>query len=258
MRFSLASFKMSLDESKDMLLCDDVYCLEGFYLISRWKNGNRYFINLSYVFEDYENSLNFLERLKLHAMRIIWGIDFCYKDVNGRPALGVDQSFFDFNGINRSQIRDYNDLKVSVVNRLSLKVVSANHLFVLQGDLKGIVNTRALRSLYNVINEVDSLVIKSHPRFPTSYKFTRHESIPDHLPVELCLGGVKQSVISIFSTVLITASYHPSLCAISLIDLVIWEDEEYRESVRAWLENESVGRIIFPKTLDDLCLYLET
>ena len=252
MRFSLVSFISSLDKSKDIQLCDDVYCIEGFFLLSRWRRNGCYFNNLSYVFEDYKKPIFFADILKLHVLRFVWGIEFCYKNVNGRPALGVNHRFFDLNGIKYRQTHDYNDLKISVVKRLSLKVVSADHLFVLQGDLKGIIKTKSLRHLNRVISEVDSMVIKSHPRFSNSFEFTGHKSIPDHLPVELCLGGIKQSVVSIFSTVLITASYHSSLCSISLLDLVDWEDEEYRESVRGWLVNESRSRIIFPKTLSDL------
>jgi hypothetical protein len=106
--------------------------------------------------------------------------------------------------------------------------------------------------------------VKLHPRVsrqntPVNYEklLNNCEQLPDYIPVELLLGNVKKSVISVYSTALIAASQLEQLKAISLLELVQWKDRTTQNVSREWLTKESKGKIIFARTFTELKELLE-
>ena len=252
MRFSLYRLFQGLDKRNELFLCDDIYCIEGFYLISRWKISRKYFVNLSPQHSNFTEFLSIFDVVKITIFRIVWGFDLCYKNVNDRPVIGVDMKYLRKNNVLTYNISDYNRLRHQVAEKFNRILVSCDDLLVMQGDLTGIVTNDSLEKLYVQLNKSSSFYIKYHPKFHQSYLFDTQQEIPSYIPVELCLNGVNRAVISIYSTALITASCYPHLVAISLLDLVDWNNMAYKEKVRNWLRKESNDRIKFVQSLQEV------
>ncbi|GAI40324.1 unnamed protein product [marine sediment metagenome] len=106
--------------------------------------------------------------------------------------------------------------------------------------------------------------MKYHPRVLKAHKPARYEELfinceefPDYIPVELLFNNIKKNVISVLSTSLGAASQLEHLRAISLLELVEWDNQSYKKEIKTRLIKESDNRTIFVKTFEELSKLLE-
>ncbi len=115
-------------------------------------------------------------------------------------------------------------------------------------SFKKYIEMKSLKKVFEEIKNINSLVVKPHPKFKSINMFSKIDKIPDYYPVEMCYHNIKKNVISVFSTSLIIASQIEHLKAISLLEMVKWHNNEYKEFMKNFLTSKSKS-IIFPKNL---------
>ena len=135
-------------------------------------------------------------------------------------------------------------------------------LIVDQGLLSKIVEYQSLNSVHKKILELDILFFfKKHPnsnKEKDSLKeyytmFKDCIELASYVPIELFFNALNDNsfVISVCSTALITSS-NMGIMSISLLDMVKWRNENYKEEWRTSLTTASKGKILFPSSLECL------
>ena len=158
------------------------------------------------------------------------------------------------------------DLQLDAMRKSYIKLREYDNLIITDGDLLGIIDEDSLIKIYESLLKLPyRFTVKYHPRVLKAHKPARYEELfinceelPDYIPVELLFNNIRKNVISVFSISLISASQLEHLKAISLLELVEWNDESYKKEIKTWLMKESNNRIIFVKTFEELNKLLET
>jgi len=196
-------------------------------------------------------------------LKIFLDLDLMYYDTHNVPCFGVDDKFF-----KKNNIKEYEpDKSVEELISLALKKSKTsfeNHdnLIIGQGPLVNIVEFDSIIKLYEKIFElpIDFVFKKkpesdkaNNPDYIAYYNlFKNCKEAPDYYPVELFINNIKNNIIAISSTALITASKHPHLKAISLLDLVEWCDNSYKQEWKENLIKASKNKILFPSSFEEL------
>ena len=151
-------------------------------------------------------------------------------------------------------------IKAKVVKKNSLKLEEHDTLLIDQGLLSlNILDHESVFDLYKNLLDIDvDLVIKEHPNFKSkSNLYSGKVLYQDYIPVELIFSNIRKSIISIYSSSLITASEFEDIKAISLIELVEFKNKLYKEKTKKRLARASKNRIIFVISFDELRKMLE-
>lgn len=134
------------------------------------------------------------------------------------------------------------------------------------GDGSGIADGNIffhIDSIHSVFSFLSKLpveyVLKRHP-LPIIYEhkdiydllFPDCEELAEYIPVEFYFQFVANNVISICSYSLIFVSIFPDLKAISLLELVDWKDESYKNKIKTDMLAKSKNNIQFPSDLEML------
>jgi hypothetical protein len=265
--------KINIKKEDNFYLLDNTFCYNGFYLAKEWsKKGNVYFIyNLvkfpkNYIKDKYLN-LNFLEKTTLiYLFKIFLGLDLILFEVNCRPIFGFDDKFLERNEIKKNTLnRDLRELQLDAMRKSHIKQKEYDNLIITEGSVSGILNENSVQKMYkNLLKLPYKFAVKHHPRVLKTQKSERYEKLfinceefPDYIPVELLFNNVRKNVISLFSTSLIAASQLEHIKAISLLELVEWNNPAYKKEVKKWLLKESNKRIIFVNNFEELNTFLE-
>ena len=122
-----------------------------------------------------------------------------------------------------------------------------------------ITNDSLIEVYGNILKLPYKFAVKYHPRVLATQKswgcdslFQTCEEFPDYIPAELLLNNVRKNVISISSVSLISASRLDYLRAVSLLEMVQWKSQSYKEEIKSWLIKESDNKIVFVKTYEEL------
>ncbi|MBI2860213.1 MAG: hypothetical protein HYX91_01745 [Chloroflexi bacterium] len=247
-------------------LLDNTIDISAFYLARKWsKKGKVYFNVLGRKFPPYRAekrlSLSFVARHGLrYWLKVFLGLDLVFLELHRSPAFGIDGKFLEKNKIATLPLdRSLAELQWEAMQKGGVDLGRRDNLISSDGSLAGIIEQDSLTETYkSVLKLPHQFAAKHHPqianRHPDEYEkvFSHLPELPHYIPVELVLGNVTRSVISVFSTSLVSASRLERLKAISLLDMVRWHDPSYREEIRAWLKKESQDRIIFVKSLEEL------
>ncbi|WP_149025919.1 hypothetical protein [Polaribacter sp. BM10] len=240
--------------NKNLYLLDNVHTVEGFFISNNWKKGNVYYKNLSTEYSIFKNSLNTKYKIIQFLCKTVLKLNLIFRNQNGIPAIGIDDSFLLENKINPLVLDNYNTIKLDVLNNFSFKGDKYNSILILQGKLEGIIEINSLKLVFNEIKKLKSLVLKEHPKHKTDELFSigNIPTIPDYFPVEMCYGNIKNNIISVFSLSLVVASRMKGRKAISLLELVDWCNEDYKKQIKNMLIKKSSNKIIFPKDILEL------
>ena len=147
-------------------------------------------------------------------------------------------------------VNNFNSIKLGVINKAKINIPQFNSILILQGTLKGIIEPSSISKVFKELELIKSLVIKEHPTHITKSK--NISKIPNYYPVELCFNSISTNIISIYSSSLIIASQLQNKNSISLLDLVQWMNESYKDSIKKLLITESNNKIHFPKSFPEL------
>ena len=116
-------------------------------------------------------------------------------------------------------------------------------------------------SIHFVMEELDRLplcyALKVHPGMVKRGSlygglFENAAELPGYIPVELFFQFVKKFIISVLTQSLIIASKFDNLTAVSLLELVEWVNQSYKNEIKKWLLDESDNRILFPRSIFEL------
>lgn len=251
-KLKLTKLLNCLDLDKDFYLLDNVHCIEGFYLAKKWTMGKVFYQNLSTEYPLFIDSVNIKPKINQYLLRLFLGLNLVFRKQNTTPVLGIDNHFLNEYEINHLNIGDYEHIKLEVLKKVQLKTKKYDTIIVLQGDLKGIIRDSSLFELYNEFSKIKSIVIKEHPKHKIKKSDFDLPRLPDFYPVEMCYTNIKQNVVAVFSLSLIIASKMDDKKAISLLEIVEWDNKEYKKQMKELLISKSSNKIIFPKTIEEL------
>lgn len=249
-KFTLNKLLKKLNLDQNIFLFDNIHCIEGFYLLSKWTLGNTYYTNLSFKHDEYIKRLTIKQLIKKRLVNQFFQLDLCYKNQNENPFLGINDVFLKKNRINNYIVNNFNSIKLGVINKAKINIPQFNSILILQGTLKGIIEPSSISKVFKELELIKSLVIKEHPTHITKSK--NISKIPNYYPVELCFNSISTNIISIYSSSLIIASQLQNKNSISLLDLVQWMNESYKDSIKKLLITESNNKIHFPKSFPEL------
>ena len=233
--------------------------------------GNAYFHVLDRGFDAYKETgylnLSLLARTSVKfLLKVFLGLDLIFFDAHGRPVYGIDDRFIEKNKIKRLSLnKSLYELQLEAMRKSPVKFKEYDNLIGIDGNISGLLDEDSLIRVYEeILKSPGEFAIKRHPRVLKTKGITRYkdlfstcEELPDYIPIELLFNSVRRSVISVVSTSLISASQLEHFKAISLLELVKWEDQAYKAEMKTWLVRESNNRIIFVKTFDELKKLLE-
>jgi hypothetical protein len=257
--------KMNIKKEDKFFLLDNSFDINTFYLAKECsKKGNVYFNVLGKIFNTYtENkylSLSFFARTgSRYLFKMFLGLDLIFLEVHSSPIFGIGNKFLKKNKIKNFFLnKKLKELQLDAMRKSHINLKEYDNLIATDGNISGIVNGDSLIKVHkNLLKMPYNFAIKYHPHVLKTQKLAKYEKVlincdefPDYIPVELLL-------ISIYSTSLISASQLDHLEAISLLELVEWNNQSYKKEVKAWLIKESNNRIIFVKTFEELNKVLE-
>jgi len=193
--------------------------------------------------------------------KIFLDLDLVYYYANNHPFLGIDDSF-----LKKYNIEQYDpdhsseDLIFEVLksykNELEFECLIIDDAF-----LDNIVDLNSLKKLLkNVLDLPVNFVYKKYPsstdekRIKKNYYdiFKDCKELSEYLPIELFFNNNHGSVIAVCSSSLITASKFPNIKTISLLELVKWKNERNKEEWKKIFMDTSKGKILFPKSFEEL------
>jgi len=264
--FSLTKFKLDVDLffiSKRIKHSDKFYffgneiSIEGFYLAKLFSEKCKVinpFLNLS---SNYKNSLNTLNGIKHKIGRKIFKwrleIDLVFKNWKTGIAYGIDKEFLKKYNIKSFDLRkNFEKIKHEVIknNQIDLN----KYDILIDGGMflnDGVIKKESLKELAEFLLSQKDFVVKNHPFFtnPLNY-FKLNDKYPAFIPIELLFGNIKKNFVSIYSLALKSASKFKNLKAISLLELVKWENEDYKKTRKEILLNGTPG-IIFLRSYSE-------
>lgn len=259
--------KIEFDDEDCFFLTSKIKCYDAFYLSKELsKKGCKvYYLNSNGMeFEKYKPPISkpiFLKGgiIRL-ALKLILNLDLMYYTGRDIPIIGVDDSFLKKHNIQ--------DCKSDILSEeLVLKSIGKSknyeydNLIVSQGPLiEAHIKTDSVKKLYeNLFQLPIEFAFKKHPDAAVSsfYDFFKDcREVPTNIPAEMLYKNVRKNVISIFSASLILASQLKNIKAISLLELVEWKDQSWKNEVKEELKKSSNNNILFPNNFEELKNYL--
>jgi len=285
--YKIFSLKKSLDEvieKMDFGKKDNFYMIgsrikgyDGFYLAKELsKIGKAYYRN------PHDRQLKLYKQPRFKPIFIrgtilkfflkqVFGLDIVYYNLNEIPCLGIDDHFLQENNIDIYAPNTSSDTIIfNTIQKSKSNIKDSDNLILDDGPLSTpnplfgpyIIKHDTLRRAYkNLIDIPVQFAFKKHPKTTTQEHtsdlsfydlFNSCEELPSYIPVELLFNNIKKNVISTYSSSLILASQLPHLKAISLLELITWHNESFKEEMKDWLKQKSNNKILFPKSYDEL------
>ena len=198
------------------------------------------------------------------GLKYIMGLDLIYYNINNKPTLGFNSEY-----LNKYDILEYKPNfsgEEILIESLQKKRKSNNKIknLIILGDLRNIseytndhLRVDSTKQLFRKILDIPiDFSYNKHPDVPDSLPFydyfKSYDEIPNYKPVEMVFPDVDNSIIAVYSISLLLASKLKHLKAISLLELVEWESEEWKNEMKNWLIKESNNNILFPKSFTEL------
>ena len=191
-------------------------------------------------------------------------LNLIFYETNKIPRFGINDRFLEENNIKIfAQNQDFNEFIIDVVKKSKINQKKYENLIIGDGPGIGdIVKYDSIKKVYkNLLGSPLEFAFKRHPN-PVKAKYEIHmlhkdlfkncETFPDYIPVELFFNNIKKNVISILSVSLIIASRLKHLKAISLLELVEWYHQSYKDEVKKGLMKASKNKILFPTSFEEL------
>ena len=263
--------KINLKEGDSFYFLSKEVCYEGFYLakeLSKRGKGTVNFVDIlwreSIIYRARFNR-RFLDHLIVrYLLRLFWGLKLMSYETSGYPRFGIDDRFFKENKIAiNAPDRAFEELLLDVVKKTKTELKQYDNLLIGESSvIIGIISYDSIKEVYrNLAGLSVEIVLKKHPNWREEktqidvlYEefFRDWEELPEYIPVELSFNNIRKSVIGTVSAALITASQLEHLKAISLLELVEWYNQAYKNMVKNDLIKKSKNKIIFVRDLAEL------
>lgn len=265
--FSLTLFKIDVSlffqdkkiKSKDKYyFFGNEHTIEGFYLAKLFSKKCKVLNPMILNFSFYKRSLFTLNSIKhLIGKKIFkWrlGIDLILKDWKTHPVYGIDNNFIDKYKIIRFDFKNYfQKIKKEVIQNNQIKQKEYDNLY--DGGIllnEGVIKKESLKKLSEFLLSQNNFVVKDHPFFKHHLNYFKNcEKYPPYIPIEFLFRNIKKNFVAVYCQALKVASQMENIRAISLIELVEFEDNDFKQKVKEILLEGTPG-IIFPKTYGEL------
>jgi hypothetical protein len=191
------------------------------------------------------------------VLRLFFNTDTIFSFYAKTFFLSLNENcFMNYNIVSVKTKISFESILIEILPHIQIPDISIDNLFIAGSELDfagTVYNSEAINRIKEFIENSD-ISVKPHPsgwQYPKSTNI-----ISPHLPSELLLNNIKNSLISINSTTLIAASnyYHDksNVKIICLILLVEYIDEESGLEMLSRIKNRSKDNILFPKSLQEL------
>lgn len=261
--------KIVLEKGDIFYLTGEIKTYNAFYLAKELsKKGVVYFYNSGkYRLEKYKPPKNkpffFRGGIIRLMLKLYLDLDLIYYNSRGVPCFGIDDGFLKKHNIVKYDTDiSAGEMLLNIAKRSGNNYEKIDNLIIDQGALENIVDLESVKKLYkNLFKLPVEFAFKKHPRSVTQMKqpellfyeiFKSCDELPEYIPVELFYNNIKKNVLSIYSTSLVVASQFDHLKAISLLELVNWDNNSFKEEVKCHLTEKSNNKIFFPNSFDEL------
>lgn len=262
--------KINFKKEDKFLLLGTANAIDSFYLAKELsKKGSVYYKNPDRRLEIYKapRMKPFFIRggIKRLALKIILGLDLIYYETHNVPRLGVDDKFLKKHNIAEYALGIVPDKAIfDLIKKYKSNFKDYDNFIIDSSLLLGYAQFDSMVKLHeNLFKLPLKFAFKKHPCESTEgthsglyvsfyEKFKSCEEIPNYVPVELLFNNIKKNVMSICSVALVTASKFQHLKAISLIELISWDDESTKKYYKDYLKKESKNKILFPNSFEEL------
>jgi len=259
--------KIVLEKGDGFYLTGEIKTYNAFYLAKELsKKGVVYFYNSSkYRLEKYKPPKNkpffFRGGIIRLMLKLYLNLDLIYYNSRGVPCFGIDDGFLKKHNIIKYDMDiSAGEMLLNIAKRSEVNYKKIDNLIIDQGALENIIDLESLKKLYkNLFKLPVEFAFKKHPIRPKNSSnshfyniFEKCYDVPEYIPVELFFNDIKKNVFSIYSTSLVAASQFDHLKAISLLELVNWDNNSFKEEVKCHLTKKSNNKIFFPNSFDEL------
>lgn len=248
----------------------------GFYLAKEWaKKGNVFFKELELKFPKLSKDSPYKKLYILWAkiyyrvlMRLILGINFSlYNAENIKIIPGIDEKFLKKNKIGYLKLKKtMNQLAAELAEYKLFDVGRWENLFMPDYQMITLAKGDSLLTLYKRLQKLPcEIAVKPRPIVKgsaarlkqTQQVFSNFKILPYYIPAELLFSNVKKNVLAVSSSGLIAASKIKRLKAISLLELVEWQNRKDRQYLKDYLIEQSNNEIIFVRDFKELKKIME-
>lgn len=198
---------------------------------------------------------NFKIYIQKLLVDLIYSVDLSFKDLNNNLVISIDDNFISHRNIVKIHDKDsyYEQTLTLFLNAPKLTKIYT-HVFLTQNLLhNNFFDRNDLITLYRFLGQ-KKVNVKLHPgmKEEEAIYFSDLTVKDNDLPAEFFFNSVEYSIISVHSAALITASKFEHLKSVSLLNLLVPKDKTVFGKIKDDLVKKSCGKIIFPKTLDEL------
>jgi hypothetical protein len=263
--------KINFKEKDNFFLLGNLKAYDFFYIAKELSyKGNGFFKDTDFenrelpIFRQrWYKPIFFRGSILKYSLKLILGLDLKFYTYNKVPCIGFDENF-----LKKYSIKKYAEeiptekMILAVVKNHNCLNKTYENLIIDDGPFSDIYDFDSVIRLYKYILSLSlTFAFKQRPSTIVDTKkstrlyyngFEKCKKIPKHIPAELLCNNIKNNVISIFSTSLITASQFKHLNAISLLNLVDWYNESYKKEYKEYLLKASKNRILFPNSFQEL------
>ena len=224
-------------------------CPITFYPIEQvYESDKIQFKNIKDFIIKYIVITNFLLIRVLYNIRI----EIIYK--SNSIINGIRENFFKKNNIKIYKFdKNFEYIKDDLIRMHQVKLFKCKNLFITQNlhVMDNIIEHGSIKKLYEFLSQED-IVVKLHPNFNEKNMLIEKDEFPLYIPAEFLYSNVENSVISIYSLVLISACKFPGIKSISLLHLVDWVDKKWKDEIESYWREKSDNMILFPSSYKEL------
>jgi len=261
--------KMNVGKEDNYFLTGKVLAYESIYIAKELaKKGNKiYYKNVMRELNIFKpsglKSIFIKGMIFKFFMKFALDLDIMYYESNEDPRLGFDEETLKkYNIIDYKPDKKTEEMILEAVKNTKSSCKGADNLIIDQGPIENLVELNSIKRIYErIFNLHIDFALKKHP-LPAEendeitisyYNIFKHcKELESYVPVELFCNNIKKNAISLFSASLITASQFEHLKAISLLELINWKHNSYKQEFKNRLIEESNNKILFPASFEEL------
>ncbi|MCK4788055.1 MAG: hypothetical protein KAV87_30155 [Desulfobacteraceae bacterium] len=263
----------NINREDKFYLLGNGFSYPGFYLTKKFsKKCCTYFkhISLAEFFKAKKIksffNINYLRIQYLrYLIRLVFGINLTIYYTGNvkvrRYTVGIDGNFLRKYRIKKLDFnKSLQELRLeAMVKQRNIIKEEYNTMVVYEWFPEAFASPKSLRIMYDTLfSMLSNYAIKKHPGFIKEESTQgnkdlpqRCQRLPAYIPSELLFNNIKQNIIGIASSTLVSAADVQRLQAISLLELVQWKNRVCKEYFKDFLTKRS-NRIIFVYNFEEL------
>lgn len=240
-----------INKEANLYLLDNAFVVDGFYLAANWNKGNVYHKDLSSGFPIYTGEIGIKDSITKKLLEFIYKLKLTNRSLSNKIIWGINDEFIISHGFKSFELPcSYSELRSDIVKNNQINIQQCKNLWIDQGSLNNTIDNDSFTTIMNRIIFNNNFAIKEHPKHHNTFSFNNLYKYPTYIPAEFLLKNTTNAVISLYSLSLIEASLFTK--AVSIIELVEWEDKALKSNIKEMLIKQSNNTILFPEAITEL------